>query len=148
MAKMSKVGKVFMGIGIALIVVLAGWFIIKFYYVFGEGVKAGELNLFVYKGYVFKTYEGRLIQAGYNSKNTNATIQSNEFNFSVKKQSVADQLERCTGKHVELHYKEYLGALPWRGVSKYVVDSVYSVENSRLLEEALPPTPVEATELF
>ena len=137
-----------MGIGIALVVVFAAWFLIKFYYVFGSGVKAGELNLFVYKGYVFKTYEGKLIQAGYNSKNTNATIQSNEFNFSVKKQSVADQLERCTGKHVELHYKEYLGALPWRGVSKYVVDSVYSVENSRLLEEALPPTPVEATELF
>ena len=143
MAKMSKAGKVFMGIGIALVVVFAAWFLIKFYYVFGSGVKAGELNLFVYKGYVFKTYEGKLIQAGYNSKNTNATIQSNEFNFSVKKQSVADQLERCTGKRVELHYKEYLGALPWRGVSKYVVDSVYSVENSKLLEEALPPTPLE-----
>ena len=152
MAQMSKTGKVFMGIGIALIVVLAGWFVIKFYYVFGSGVKAGELNLFVYKGYVFKTYEGRLIQAGYNSKNSNATIQSNEFNFSVKKESVARQLERCTGKRVELHYKEYLGALPWRGVSKYVVDSVYSVENSRLYEEeSLPPTPVdiiEGAELF
>ena len=152
MAKMSKAGKVFMGIGIALVVVFAAWFLIKFYYVFGSGVKAGELNLFVYKGYVFKTYEGRLIQAGYNSKNSNATIQSNEFNFSVKKESVARQLERCTGKRVELHYKEYLGALPWRGVSKYVVDSVYSVENSKLLEEALPPTPleegIEGAELF
>ena len=132
--------------------IAAGFIFYKFYFVFGSGVKAGELNLFVYKGYVFKTYEGKLIQAGYNSKNTNATIQSNEFSFSVKKQSVADQLERCTGKRVELHYKEYLGALPWRGVSKYVVDSVYSVENSKLLEEALPPTPleggIEGAELF
>ena len=96
---------------------------------FGSGVKAGELNFFVYKGYIFKTYEGRLIQAGYNSKNSTATIQSNEFNFSVKDENVARQLERCAGKRVELHYNEYLGALPWRGMSNYVVDSVLSVES-------------------
>ena len=95
---------------------------------FGTGVKAGELNFIVYKGYVFKTYEGRLIQAGYNSKNSTGSIQSNEFNFSVKDKSVARKLERCAGKHVELHYKEYFGALPWRGMSTYVVDSVLSVE--------------------
>ena len=146
--KKSTGRKILTTLSIILGVVLVGWFFFKFYYVFGSGVKAGELNLFVYKGYVFKTYEGRLIQAGYNSKNSNATIQSNEFNFSVKKQSVADQLERCTGKRVELHYKEYLGALPWRGMSKYVVDSVYSVENSRAIDESLPPVPVEAPELF
>ena len=116
---------------LTIIVVLAAASVVffKFYFVFGSGVKAGELNLFVYKGYVFKTYEGRLIQAGYNSKNSNATIQSNEFNFSVKDENVAKQLERCAGKFEELHYKEYLGTLPWRGMSKYVVDSVYSVSS-------------------
>ena len=113
----------------------AGFVFFKFYFVFGSGVKAGELNLFVYKGYVFKTYEGRLIQAGYNSKNSNATIQSNEFNFSVKDENVARQLERSAGKFVELHYKEYLGALPWRGMSKYVVDSVLSINNAELPQE-------------
>ena len=112
---------------IVVVLAAASFVFFKFYFVFGSGVKAGELNLFVYKGYVFKTYEGRLIQAGYNSKNNNATIQSNEFNFSVKDENVAKQLERCAGKFVELHYKEYLGTLPWRGMSKYVVDSVYSV---------------------
>ena len=107
-------------------------------------MKAGELNLFVYKGYVFKTYEGRLIQAGYNSKNTNSTIQSNEFNFSVTSESVAKQLERCTGKMVELHYKEYLGTLPWRGMTKYVVDSVYSVSNANNQVEVPVTVPAEA----
>jgi hypothetical protein len=122
-------------LSIIIIVAAAAFVFFKFFYVFGSGVKAGELNLFVYKGYVFKTYEGRLIQAGYNSKNSNATIQSNEFNFSVKKESVAKQLERCTGKRVELHYKEYLGTLPWRGMTKYVVDSVYSVSPVNNQEE-------------
>ena len=119
--------RIFAIVGAIVLVAAAVFVFIKFFYVFGSGVKAGELNLFVYKGYVFKTYEGRLIQAGYNSRNSNNTIQSNEFNFSVTSESVAKQLERCTGKMVELHYKEYLGKLPWRGMTKYVVDSVYSV---------------------
>ena len=126
---MKRGKKIGLGIGFFVLLAFAVWFFIKFYFVFGSGVKAGEMNFFVYKGYIFKTYEGRLIQAGYNSKNSTATIQSNEFNFSVKDENVARQLERCAGKRVELHYKEYLGALPWRGMSKYVVDSVLTVEN-------------------
>lgn len=136
----------FLGIGGVALVALAVWFFIKFYFVFGSGVKAGELNLFVYKGYVFKTYEGRLIQAGYNSKGTNSTIQSNEFNFSVKDEKVAKQLERCAGKFVELHYKEYLGALPWRGMTNYVVDSVLTVEDRASDNTPVPIT--VPTELF
>ena len=125
-----RTGRKILATLIAIIVLgTAGFVYYKFYRPYGLGVKAGELNLFVYKGYVFKTYEGRLIQAGYNSKNSNNTIQSNEFNFSVTDEDVAKQLERCTGKMVELHYKEYLGTLPWRGMTKYVVDSVYSVSS-------------------
>ena len=135
--------RIFAIIGAILLVAAAVFVFFKFFYVFGSGVKAGELNLFVYKGYVFKTYEGRLIQAGYNSKNTNSTIQSNEFNFSVTSESVAKQLERCTGKMVELHYKEYLGTLPWRGMTKYVVDSVYSVSSANGATEIPVAIPAE-----
>ncbi len=133
--------KIFTILTIIVVLAAASFVFFKFYFVFGSGVKAGELNLFVYKGYVFKTYEGRLIQAGYNSKNSNATIQSNEFNFSVKDENVAKQLERCAGKFVELHYKEYLGTLPWRGMSKYVVDSVYSVSTIKESTELPIVTP-------
>jgi hypothetical protein len=136
--------RIFAILGMILLLAVAGFVFFKFYFVFGSGVKAGELNLFVYKGYVFKTYEGRLIQAGYNSKNSNATIQSNEFNFSVKDENVAKQLERCAGKFVELHYKEYLGALPWRGMSKYVVDSVYSISSVKEPIDMPVSVPTEA----
>ena len=136
--------KILTTLSIIIVVAAAVFVFFKFFYVFGTGVKAGELNLFVYKGYVFKTYEGRLIQAGYNSKNSNNTIQSNEFNFSVKDEKVARKLERCTGKMVELHYKEYLGTLPWRGMTKYVVDSVYSVSNANNQVEVPVTIPSEA----
>ena len=109
------------------VVVFAIFIFFKFYFVFGEGVKAGELNYFVHKGYVFKTYEGKMIQTGYRSQ-TGGTIQSYEFPFSVENKVVADSLMRCSGKEVELHYKEYLGKLPWRGVNKFVVDRIVSVK--------------------
>ena len=120
-------------IGIVTSVILLavlGFFFFRYYFVFGEGVKAGELNQVMYKGYVFKTYEGRLIQAGFrgasSSKGT-VTMESYVFEFSVEDKAVADSLMRCSGKSVELHYKEYLGALPWRGQQKYVVDKILSV---------------------
>ncbi|MBO4739420.1 MAG: hypothetical protein J5606_07670 [Bacteroidales bacterium] len=128
MKKIKPISKFIAIFGAILVAGVLLWGGIHFYYVFGRGVKAGELNFFVYKGLVFKTYEGRLIQAGYNSKNTASAIQSNEFNFSVQDTKVAETLMRCSGKHVELYYKEYLGTLPWRGMSRYVVDSIISVE--------------------
>ena len=121
-------------IGIVTSVILLavlGFFFFRYYFVFGEGVKAGELNQVMYKGYVFKTYEGRLIQAGFrgasSSKGT-VTMESYVVEFSVEDKEVADSLMRCSGKSVELHYKEYLGALPWRGQQKYVVDKILSVK--------------------
>lgn len=112
-----------------IVLVLGGFFLYKFYFVFGRGVKAGELNYFVEKGYVFKTYEGKLIQSGYKGR-TAGTIQSNEFQFSVADERIAQQLMTASGKIVELHYKEYLGALPWRGYSPFIVDSVISVRDA------------------
>lgn len=119
-------------IGLVIALSLVIFFYFRFSFVFGEGAKAGELNFFVKKGYLFKTYEGRLIQTGYKSQ-VPGSIQSNEFEFSVVDEKVAAILMSNSGATLELHYKEYLGVLPWRGMSKYVVDSVINVEG------VLPP---------
>lgn len=121
--------KILTFITLITVLFLSGFIYFKYYFVFGEGVKAGELNFVVYKGYVFKTYEGRAIQAGFGKgKGTNAgVIQSYEFDFSITDKAIADSLMRCGGKVVELQYKEYLGALPWRGKQKYIVDKIISV---------------------
>ena len=97
-----------------------------FRFVFGEGVKSGELNYVVYKGVLFKTYEGKLIQTGIRSKAA-GSIQSYEFEFSVENEALARELMQQGGKTLELHYKEYFGALPWRGFTKFVVDSIITV---------------------
>lgn len=121
--------KKFLKIGIpVLIVILAVVFWWRYYFVFGEGVKAGNLNFVVKKGYVFKTWEGRIIQEGFKTPNPNQ-MQSNEFDFSILDDAIAQKLERYSGKFVELRYKEYLNAIPWRGNSNYIVTEILEVEN-------------------
>ena len=97
----------------------------RFYFVFAEGTKAGQLNTFQRKGYLFKTYEGILIQSGFK-----ANVQSNEFEFSVTNDSIAKKLLQNAGKEMELHYQRYFGILPWRGNNVYVVDSIYQISGA------------------
>lgn len=114
---------------VVILVALTLFFWWRYYFVFGEGVKAGNLNFLVRKGYVFKTWEGRLIQTGFKTPSPGA-MQSNEFEFSIINDSLAKSLESSGGKFVELRYKEYLHTLPWRGMSKYVVTEVLRTENA------------------
>ena len=133
---MSTKGKIITWVVAVLLVASAIFVYFKFYFVFGEGVKAGELNQIVYKGWVWKTYEGRLIQTGFKSnQKSGGSLQSNEFNFSVVDKAVADSLMLCSGKQVELHYKEYNGMLPWRGMQHYIVDRIVSVSPASTVSE-------------
>ena len=110
-----------------LVLVLGAVGYVRYFWVFGTGVKAGELNYLVHKGVLFKTYEGKMIQTGIRSQN--GTLESFEFMFSVEDPKVAQELMVNSGNQFNLHYREYLAALPWRGHSKYVVDSIISMDH-------------------
>jgi hypothetical protein len=132
---MKKFFTIFLLVVLVLGSIYLAW---HFYWVFGEGVKAGQLNYFTKKGYVFKTYEGKLIQAGFQGGQP-GSVQSNEFRFSVVNESVASELMSHSGKQFELHYKEYMGALPWRGTSVFVVDSIISIRDVKELSSPYNP---------
>lgn len=127
-----------------LLAVGAGAFYFRFYFVFGEGVKSGELNYVVKKGVLFKTYEGKLIQSGIRSKAA-GSIQSYEFEFSIEDKQIAERLMLEGGKVVELRYKEYFGALPWRGFTKYIVDSIITHDTPALPEASILPEQVQTS---
>lgn len=112
---------------LAIVLVLALVFYFRYSWVFGEGAKSGELNYVVYKGWIWKTYEGKLVQTGL--KGQGVSVQSNEFLFSVVNEKVARELMTNSGKVFNLHYVEYQGALPWRGMSPFVVDSIISMSS-------------------
>ena len=111
---------------LVVLLVVTGIMYFNYYWSFGEGVKSGTLNFVVQKGYIFKTYEGRIIQAGLKGS-ASGGIQMPEFDFSIEDKRIGDSLMRCTGREVELHYIEYKNSLPWRGMQKYIVDSIMSV---------------------
>jgi hypothetical protein len=125
----SGLRKFFRTFVILVILVVAGFIYWKYYYPYtSDGVKSGYLNYAVRKGQLFKTYEGKLIQEGIRSRTVGA-IQSNEFEFSIASKKVFEVLKMNSGKVFELHYKEYNGVVPWRGNTRYIVDSIISMRD-------------------
>ena len=141
---MNTGGKIITSVASVLLLGLAIFVYVKFFFVYSEGTNEGDINYFQREGFMFKTYEGKMIQTGYNSHNTSATIQSNEFKFSVVDERIAEQIDSNSSRQIKLHWKRYLGTLPWRGKSQFVVDSIISVRQATpqveddLLEMPLP----------
>jgi hypothetical protein len=130
---MSTSAKILTWTSVIVVLGLAAFIFFKFCFVYAEGVNEGDINYFQKEGYVFKTYEGKMIQSGLKSaKGVQGTIQSNEFKFSVDDEKVAQQLNEISNTGVKLHWKRYLGTLPWRGNSQYVVDAILSSQESAL----------------
>lgn len=127
---MTTKSKVLTWICTIIVLALGGFIYFKFYFpVASEAVKSGELNYIMYKGYIWKTYEGKLIQAGLKSR-TGAGVQSNEFDFSVVDRELAQELMRNSGKVMSLRYKQYNGALPWRGMQRNIVYAIDHIETA------------------
>ena len=100
----------------------------KYFFTYSDGNRTGLLQKFSRKGNVFKTYEGELIMSSIRST-TDITLASEKFYFSVKDKALAEKLMGLEGQRVILHYKEKNGSLPWRGDSRYLVDSVVMIQN-------------------
>jgi len=120
----KKFSRLFLLLVFLVLAVFVWW---NYFYVYGEGVKSGELNYLVKKGNIFKTYEGKLIQSGLRSKAA-GTIQSYEFEFSVENDSIANVLMNNSGQYFDLHYKEYKSSLPWRGYTSFIVDRINNMK--------------------
>ena len=124
-------GKIIAWVIVILLLVGAAFGYYKFLWVlvFSDGTKTGELNSLTYTGYIWKTYEGEMILSGYGAKGSvNGSVQSKIFKFSVADKAVAEQLQQLTGQRVTVHYKEYKGALPWRGYERAIVDTIDNSE--------------------
>jgi hypothetical protein len=106
-----------------LVIVLAIFLYWKYSFTFSEGNRAGLLQKFSYKGTIFKTYEGELVLSSIKSSQ-NVSLASEKFFFSVPEKDLAEKMMKLEGTPVVVHYKEKNGALPWRGETVYLVDSV------------------------
>jgi hypothetical protein len=112
---------------LVIIIVLAMFVYWKYFFTYSEGYRAGLLQKFSKKGFVFKTYEGEMILSSVRS-NRDIAIASEKFFFSVKVEDVAQKLNQLQGEYIVVHYREKNGILPWVGETRYLVDSVKSVD--------------------
>ena len=106
-----------------LIIILAAFIYWKYFFTYSEGNRAGLLQKFSKKGIIFKTYEGEMILSSIES-NKNVALASEKFLFSVIDEEIAKQLIALEGKFIVVRYEEKHGRLPWRGDTKYYVDSI------------------------
>ena len=114
----------FFRIFLVLLILGLGIFIYwKYAFTYSSGNRFGLLQKFSQKGTLFKTYEGELILSSVRG-NYNVPIASEKFFFSVSDKDVAQKLMNMQGAQVTVHYKEKNGTVPWRGETRYIVDSV------------------------
>lgn len=136
---MSTTGKVITWTSVIAIAALAVFVYFRFCFVYSEGVNEGDINYFQKEGFVFKTYEGKMIQTGLKSVKGQGSIQSNEFKFSVVDEQVAEKINAGSNVGVKLHWKRYLGTLPWRGKSPFIVVDVYNTSGESKVVTPIPP---------
>jgi hypothetical protein len=129
---------------ILLLVAVGGsalWTWLTLSWSYAEGERAGVLQKFVRRGWVCKTHEGE-IALYYGGGPYLGPANSRQFwDFSVRDQSITDQLTKAVGHRVQLHYTEHPG-IPTScfGETRYFVDQVVVTDN----EPAPLPAPVPA----
>jgi hypothetical protein len=106
-----------------IIIGLASFIYMRYYFTYSEGNRAGLLQKVSYKGNLFKTYEGELVLSSVESSR-DVALASEKFQFSVTDKNTAEKLTGLQGHFVVVHYTQKHGKLPWRGDSEYFVDSV------------------------
>ncbi len=106
-----------------LVIVLAVFIYIKYFYTYSEGYRAGLLQKFSKKGVIFKTYEGEMILSSV-ATNKEIAIASEKFFFTMINKDLIRQFDTLQGQNVIVHYIQKNGSVFWRGDSKYLVDSV------------------------
>lgn len=117
------------------------WFVSTGYY--SSGDRAGTISKFSERGYVFKTFEGQLMEGGYSGET--GSLSPRYWDFSTKQDSVVNKIRQglATGERVTLIYQEKFVRFPWNGDTKYIVTDVQFLPKIEKIEprRVLPSPP-------
>jgi hypothetical protein len=107
------------------IVALSLWAIITLSYSYSSGDRAGILQKFSERGWVCKTWEGELLMSAVPGS------APEKFLFSVRSDSVAEEINKLNGQRVVLHYEQHR-AVPTScfGDTEYFVTAVRAMADS------------------
>jgi hypothetical protein len=107
------------------LLVFGGYLAFVLNWSYSDGERAGYLQKFSRKGWVCKTYEGELAMT------TVPGVAPVLWNFTVRDEAVATQLNALLGKRIVLHYEEHRG-IPTTcyGDTNHFVSRVTEIEES------------------
>jgi len=123
--KWTVLGVLFAGFGLAL------WTWGSLTYVYSKGERAGYVQKFSKRGWIFKTWEGQLAMV--NLPGAMPEI----FEFTVRDAATAVRIEESMGRRVAVTYHQHRG-IPVRAFG----DTQYFVVNVSLVEDAAPAAPI------
>jgi hypothetical protein len=141
----SRSGRWLLTLLLLLIVGGGLWTWLTLAWAYAEGERAGVLQKFVRRGWVCKTQEGEIALYYGGGQYLGPGTSPQLWDFSVRDNSVAEQLTKAVGHRVQLHYTEHPG-IPTHcfGDTRYFVDRVTITDNepgSGPLPSASPATP-------
>ena len=94
-------GKIVIGVVIALLAVLAGFSWLTLHWSYADGERAGYVQKFSRKGWLCKTWEGEMAMV------TMPGTVAEKFLFTVRDDAVAQKLNAAVGKRMALHYEQH-----------------------------------------
>ena len=121
---------------IAVVLLVAGYFLFAFNWSYSEGERAGWIQKFSNKGWLCKTWEGEMAMVSMPGS------MSEKFLFTVWDDATAEQINKLMGKRVALHYEEKVG-IPTScfGETRYYATKVSAVEEIPLAPGVVVPAP-------
>ena len=125
-----RAGRWFMMLLLVLIVGSGLWTWLTLSWAYSDGERAGVLQKFSRKGWVCKTQEGEIAQY------VVAGISPQIWQFSVRDERVAAQLDKAVGHRVQVHYTEHPGV-----PSSCFADTRYYVDRVTVTDDQPGPSP-------
>ena len=105
------------------VLLFAGYTWLTLTWSYSSGERAGYVQKFSNKGWLFKTWEGELAMV------TMPGTMPEKFMFSVRDDSVAARINASLGKRVALSYEQHKGVpTDWFGETEYFVTAVKVIE--------------------
>ena len=124
-------------LGVMVAVVIVAFVAVAFislHWVYAEGERAGYVQKFSRKGYLCKTWEGEMAMVSLPGS------VPEKFLFTVRDETVAQQVNQAIGRRVSLYYEEHVG-LPTScfGETGHFVKGVKLIDDMQGGPLATPP---------
>jgi hypothetical protein len=109
-----------------LVAIVIGIAAFSFLYwgIYERGIMAGKVLRITQKGFLFKTYEGKLNLDTFGAlKGASPIAESFDFSVESSQSEVIKELEQValSGERVNLKFIKRFAGFPWRGDTKYFV---------------------------